>query len=441
MPQISVIIVTYHWCPVNRLLFFQMMLFLIEKQAKICVRDLNSMERVLLFAPDEFRPIHPLSSSRFGSLANPLPFVVALQCRGAGEAFRSSSAVHLHGLRAVDLARWSSRYRRMPQCQARGPLPPGFSGTRCKVHAGRRQRTPRLALVAGFDDGLGEQGQKPLCRRGFGIGFGEHGLRFGFKHDRFVDDLVSMGDFPHDQERDQDSRANRFAGTDTGLYLYFPSKFARRELVGRIGVRAGSHLPFRQRLHRLPAPLPDCYIGRVFRYSRQRQSAVCARQESRPVDKTTGLRSDHLGKLALAKARVDFPLPLRRIRYFDKKHQRFLVFLTNHMEMPALTVALLYKKRWDIELFFKWIKGNLRLKHYFGTSPNAVKTQIWIAMATYLLVAILHKKLKLSGSLHRTLQILSVHPFEKIALHELLMKNEFRNPDTRNFNQMELFDL
>ena len=91
--------------------------------------------------------------------------------------------------------------------------------------------------------------------------------------------------------------------------------------------------------------------------------------------------------------------------------------------------------------FLMMAKSNLRLKHYFGTSPNAVKTQIWIAMATYLLVAILHKELKLSGSLHRTLQILSVHPFEKIALHELLMKNEFRNPDARNFNQMELFDL
>ena len=132
---------------------------------------------------------------------------------------------------------------------------------------------------------------------------------------------------------------------------------------------------------------------------------------------------------------------MRRIRYFDEKQQRFLVFLTNHMEMPALTAALLYKKRWDIELFFKWIKGNLRLKHYFGTSPNAVKTQIWIAMATYLLVAILHKELKLPGSLHRTLQILSVHPFEKIALHELLMKNEFRIPEAGKLNQMELFDL
>ena len=179
----------------------------------------------------------------------------------------------------------------------------------------------------------------------------------------------------------------------------------------------------------------------AFFVTRAKENLRFARQESRPVDKTTGLRSDQVGYLALPKARENFPSPLRRIRFFDAEQNRFLVFLTNHMEFPALTVAKLYKKRWEIELFFKWIKGNLRIKHYYGTSSNAVKTQIWTAVTTYLLVAILHKELKLPGSLHRTLQILSVHPFEKIALHELLMKNEFRKPDGGYFNQMELFDL
>lgn len=179
----------------------------------------------------------------------------------------------------------------------------------------------------------------------------------------------------------------------------------------------------------------------AFFVTRAKDNLRFARQASRPVDKTTGLRSDHLGKFALPKARKDFPLPLRRIRYFDEKQQKFLVFLTNHMEMSAQTVAMLYKKRWDIELFFKWLKGNLRLKHYFGTSPNAVKTQIWIAVTTYLIVAILHKELKLTGKLSRTLQILSVHPFEKMSLHESLMKHEFRNREATECNQMELFDL
>jgi hypothetical protein len=179
----------------------------------------------------------------------------------------------------------------------------------------------------------------------------------------------------------------------------------------------------------------------AFFVTRAKENLRFARQESRVVDKTTGLRSDQVGYLALPKARENFPSPLRRIRFFDAEQNRFLVFLTNHMELPALTVAKLYKKRWEIELFFKWIKGNLRIKHYYGTSSNAVKTQIWTAVTTYLLVAILHKELKLPGSLHRTLQILSVHPFEKIALHELLMKNSFRDSDAQNSNQLELFDL
>jgi len=203
--------------------------------------------------------------------------------------------------------------------------------------------------------------------------------------------------------------------------------------AGAIYLFDKGYIDFR-RLYRIAA-------SGAFFVTRAKANLRFSRQESRPVDKATGVRSDHIGKLALAKARRDFPLPLRRIRYFDAEQRRYLVFLTNHMELPASTAALLYKKRWDIELFFKWIKGNLRLKHYFGTSPNAVKTQIWIAMATCLMVAILHKELKLPGSLSRTLQILSVHPFEKIALHELLMKHEFQSPGASIPNQMELFDL
>ena len=179
----------------------------------------------------------------------------------------------------------------------------------------------------------------------------------------------------------------------------------------------------------------------AFFVTRAKENLRFARQESRPVEKTLGLRSNQLVYLALPKARENFPSPLRRIQFFDAEQKRFLVFLTNHMELPALTVAKLYKKRWEIELFFKWIKGNLRIKHYYGTSLNAVKTQIWIAVTRYLLVAILHKELKLPGSLHRTLQILSVHPFEKIALHELLMKSEFKKSEAEYFNQMELFNL
>jgi len=121
-----------------------------------------------------------------------------------------------------------------------------------------------------------------------------------------------------------------------------------------------------------------------------------------PRDCLEGVLSDQVGCPALLKAATDFPYPLRRVRYFDAESSKHLVFLTNNLEIPALTVAKLYKSRWQIELFFKWIKGHLRIKHYFGTSPNAVKTQIWIAVAVYLMVAILHKQLQLPGRLHRT---------------------------------------
>ena len=104
-------------------------------------------------------------------------------------------------------------------------------------------------------------------------------------------------------------------------------------------------------------------------------------------------------------------------------------------------MAKLYKKRWEIELFFKWIKGNWEIKHYYGTSANAVKTQIWIAVSLYLMVAILHKSLKLPGSLLNTLQILSVHPFEKMPLNELLMKTTSQNQARQSFNQLVLFNL
>lgn len=129
---------------------------------------------------------------------------------------------------------------------------------------------------------------------------------------------------------------------------------------------------------------------------------------------------------------------LRRVRHYDAETCKEFVFLTNNLEIPALTVAMLYKLRWRIELFFRWIKGHLRIKHYYGTSPNAVKTQIWIAVCTYLMIAILHKHLKLPGKLHRTLQILSVHPFEKTLINQLLAETDHRSYSASDPNQLIL---
>jgi hypothetical protein len=164
----------------------------------------------------------------------------------------------------------------------------------------------------------------------------------------------------------------------------------------------------------------------AFFVTRAKTNLQFTRHYSMPVDRLTGLRSDHVGKPALQRSRKAFPVLLRRIKYVDLETGKEFVFLTNNLEIPALTVAMLYKLRWRIELFFRWVKGHLRIKHYYGTSPNAVKTQIWIAVCTYLIIAILHKQLKLPGTLHRTLQILSVHPFEKVPLNELLTETNHR---------------
>jgi hypothetical protein len=179
----------------------------------------------------------------------------------------------------------------------------------------------------------------------------------------------------------------------------------------------------------------------AFFVTRAKDNLRFSRQRSQPVDMGTGLRSDQIGKPSLPKARQDFPSLLRKVRFFDEETGRDLIFLTNNLDIPALTVATIYRLRWRIELFFRWIKGHLRIKHYYGTSPNAVKTQIWIAVCVYLMVAIIHKQMDLPGTLHRTLQLLSVHPFEKTPLHELLTETDFRPFESMDSNQLTLWNL
>ena len=189
------------------------------------------------------------------------------------------------------------------------------------------------------------------------------------------------------------------------------------------------------------ARLARIVLAGAFFVTRAKSNLRFTRHYSMPRDCLEGVLSDQVGSPSLLKAATDFPHPLRRVRYFDAESSKHLVFLTNNLEIPALTVAKLYKSRWQIELFFKWIKGHLRIKHYFGTSSNAVKSQIWIAVAVYLMVAILHKQLQLPGKLHRTFQLLSIHPFEKVPIHELLTETDFKSYMPNKNNQLTLWDL
>jgi hypothetical protein len=179
----------------------------------------------------------------------------------------------------------------------------------------------------------------------------------------------------------------------------------------------------------------------AFFVTRAKSNLQFRRLLSHPVDKSTGLQADQSIGLTGFYAVRDYPDKLRRIRYFDRETEKKLVFLTNHFVLPALTIAQLYKCRWQVELFFKWIKQHLRIKAFFGTSENAVKTQIWIAVATYVLIAIIKKKLDLRLSLYSFLQILSVTVFEKMPILQAFQGLDDRAHFQENPNQLLLFDL
>ena len=161
---------------------------------------------------------------------------------------------------------------------------------------------------------------------------------------------------------------------------------------------------------------------------------------SKPVDKGSGLRCDQLIRLCGPRTRHLYPELLRRIAYRDQETDQRLVFLTNNTELPALVIARLYKCRWQIELFFKWIKQNLRILRFYGTSPNAVKTQVWIAVCTYVLVVMAHKATRTEMSLSQMLQILSVTPFEKVPIHQLVTEQGPKLPESESHKQL-LFNM
>jgi len=176
-----------------------------------------------------------------------------------------------------------------------------------------------------------------------------------------------------------------------------------------------------------------------FFVTRSKSNLRCRRIYSHQVDRATGLRYDQTIMLTGFYSLKDYPNKLRRIKYYDADTKKTLIFLTNNFALPALTIAQLYRCRWQVELFFKWIKQNLRIKNFYGTSENAVKTQIWIAISVYVLVAILKKRLNIPISLYTILQILSVTVFERIPLLQLLTETALVEEILDSQNQLNLF--
>jgi hypothetical protein len=201
---------------------------------------------------------------------------------------------------------------------------------------------------------------------------------------------------------------------------------------GSIYVMDRAYLDF-ERLHRMHGNMAHFIL-------RAKSNTRLRRLYSRPVDRTTGVICDQIVRPAIEKSANAFPDNLRRVRYLDPETGKRLVFLTNNFNLEALTVAELYRYRWQVELFFKWIKQHLRIKSFFGTSETAVKTQIWIAISVYVLVAIMKKRLCLEQSLYTILQILSIAIFEKTEILQALKEGDYRNEPGPSRIQLNLFD-
>jgi hypothetical protein len=182
-------------------------------------------------------------------------------------------------------------------------------------------------------------------------------------------------------------------------------------------------------------------LSAAFFVVRTKSNVLIQRRYSHPVDKATGVRSDHTVILTAINSVKAYPDQLRRVSYLDVKTKKRFKFLTNNFMLPALTIAQIYKSRWQVELFFKWVKQHLRIKAFYGTSENAVKTQIWVAVSIYVLVAIVRKRLDLEASLYQILQILSVTLFEKTPILQALQASDSQEELSDPGNQLILFDF
>jgi hypothetical protein len=182
-------------------------------------------------------------------------------------------------------------------------------------------------------------------------------------------------------------------------------------------------------------------LSAAFFAVRTKENVLLERRYSHPVDKSTGVRSDQTVILTAIESANAYPETLRRVSFYDADTDKRLKFPANNFVLPALTISQIYKSRWQVELFFKWIKQHLRIKAFFGTSENAVKTQIWIAVSVYVLVAIVRKRLGLEASLYQILQILSLTLFEKVPILQALQPSDSQNESGDDPNQLILFDL
>ena len=361
----------------------------------------------------------------FAQVMEHLPLHVFHRCvvrysgRAQGQVVLLSRPVPLHGLRAADLSREPARHRSVSACAKLQALSPGISQLHCAQHAGQCQRDAGLAHLLRLRTKPDRHRPATLRRRGARARSQGHRLRARCHHDRSVSLGLSLGAIPLDQGGGQAAHALGFAGQYPSFIFISDGKLHDVNILdqlvpepGAIYVMDRGYIDF-DRLGRFHE------TGSFF-VIRAKTNLKAERRYSHAVDRSTGLVCDQTVTLAGFYSHKGFPAPLRRIRFKDPETGKRLIFLSNNFALPALTITKLYRLRWQIELFFKWIKQHLRIKAFFGTTENAVKTQIWIAVSVSVLVAIVKKRLQLSASLYEILQILSLTMFERMPIDQLL---------------------
>jgi hypothetical protein len=364
----------------------------------------------------------------------------ALRWRSQGQAIHLFGSIPVDGLCAIDLSRESQRYRGVSWRAVLQALSLGFSQQHGGAqYLGERQRNSGLAHLLRIRTASDRDGAKALCQRTFWSRSERYCLRSRCDHYRSVPVGVPVGPVSFDQSGYQAAYALGFERQYPSFIHISDGKWHEVNLLDELIAEPGAfyvmdrgYIDF-ERLFRLSD------AGSFF-VTRAKSNLKVQRRYSRKVDKSTGLICDQTVVLTVFYSRKGFDAPLRRVKFKDPETGKNMVFLTNNFVLPALTITQLYRLRWRIELFFKWIKQHLRIKAFFGTTENAVKTQIWIAISIYVLVAIIKKRLNLSASLYELLQILSLTLFERVPLIQLLAESHSATELLEVHKQLNLFN-
>lgn len=372
-----------------------------------------------------------------------------LQRRQSNKITYMPRSVSIYGLRTINVPRKSARSDYLPASGSTHALSHGHSQYTSQKHSGRCKRQTRLAYLRRLCRHPDSTSKKAVCGDSAAGRPGCLSVCVGLNRHRPLHEHVPMGEVQKHKKRSQ----NAYTAQHTRRY---PPEISPGDIPEFIHISDGK-LADREALDYIPiAPatftiMDRGYVdyARLHRFERNKaffivrakKNLTFRRRYSAQADKATGVLCDQTIMLTSYYPARDYPSALRRIRYFDSEQNRRFVFLTNNFELPALTIADLYRSRWRVELFFKWIKQHLRIKTFYGTDENAVKTQIWIAVTTYLLVAIMKKELGLEQSMYEILQILSITILHKMPVLQAFADFKRIENNNRPAKQLILFEI